>query len=157
MSLKNGTVRERLPQWRRDSNASPPRIPDDCHCAGRNGSHSFGKNASQTGDHTSLTAPRSQTSPWIGGMRAAMTVLRLRAVMCPIRQPNHVPNWTVLPRAAWDHWVMTKKMKPRKRVARSTLDSVRKEMARPRVAQSARKEEEEANHRAMKHDSFMHP
>jgi hypothetical protein len=52
---------------------------------------------------------------------------------------------------------MTKKMKSRKRVASSTLDNVKKEMARPRVAESARREEEEANHRAMKHDSFMNP
>jgi hypothetical protein len=49
---------------------------------------------------------------------------------------------------------MTKKMKSRKKVARSALANVTKEMARPRFAQSARKEEE-ANHRAMKHDSFM--
>jgi hypothetical protein len=52
---------------------------------------------------------------------------------------------------------MTKNMRSKKRVARSTLDNVKKEMARPRVAQSARREEEEANHRTMKHDSFMHP
>jgi hypothetical protein len=52
---------------------------------------------------------------------------------------------------------MTKKLKSRKKFARSALTSVAKEMARPRFAQSARKDEEEANHRAMKHDSFMNP
>jgi hypothetical protein len=52
---------------------------------------------------------------------------------------------------------MTKKLKSRKKFARSTPASVTKEMARPRFAESARKEEEEANHRAMKHDSFMNP
>jgi hypothetical protein len=52
---------------------------------------------------------------------------------------------------------MTKKMKLRKKFARSAPANVAKEMARPRFAQSARKEEEEANHRAMKHDSFMNP
>jgi hypothetical protein len=50
---------------------------------------------------------------------------------------------------------MTKRMKSKRKAARSALDNVRKEMARPRVAQSARKDEEEANHRTMKHDSFM--
>jgi hypothetical protein len=52
---------------------------------------------------------------------------------------------------------MTKKLKSRKKVARSALATVTKEMARPRFAEAARRDEEEANHRAMKHDSFMNP
>jgi hypothetical protein len=43
---------------------------------------------------------------------------------------------------------MTKKKKLNKKLARAALASVTKEMARPRFAESARKEEE-ANHRAM--------
>jgi len=50
---------------------------------------------------------------------------------------------------------MTKKKKLNKKLARAELASVTKEMARPRFAESARKEEGEANHRATKHDSFM--
>jgi len=39
--------------------------------------------------------------------------------------------------------------------ARATIASViTKEMERPRFAESARKEEEEANHRVAKHESF---
>jgi hypothetical protein len=43
---------------------------------------------------------------------------------------------------------MTKKKKLNKKLDRAALVSVTKEMARPRFAESARKEEEEANHRA---------
>ena len=50
--------------------------------------------------------------------------------------------------------VMIKKKKSKKQGDHKTLDRVRKEMARPRFAESARKEEEEANHRVTKHDSF---
>jgi hypothetical protein len=50
---------------------------------------------------------------------------------------------------------MTKKKKLNTKIARAALASVTKEMARPRFAESARKEEEEANHRATKHASFM--
>lgn len=49
---------------------------------------------------------------------------------------------------------MTKKKKSQEEFARATLASVTKEMARPRFAESARKEEEEANHRVAKHESF---
>ena len=41
---------------------------------------------------------------------------------------------------------MTKKNKSKKETARATLANVTKEMAQPRFAESARKEEEEANH-----------
>jgi len=50
---------------------------------------------------------------------------------------------------------MTKKKKSRKELARATLAGVTKELARPRFSESARREEEEANHRAAKHDSFV--
>lgn len=50
---------------------------------------------------------------------------------------------------------MAKKKKSKKQSARATLASVTKEMARPRFPESARKEEEEANHRLAKHDSFI--
>jgi len=45
----------------------------------------------------------------------------------------------------------------KKRKEKSTLASVVKEMARPRFAESCRKEEEEANHRVTKHDAFLNP
>jgi hypothetical protein len=48
---------------------------------------------------------------------------------------------------------MIKKKKSKKQSDHKTLDRVRKEMSRPRFAESARKEEE-ANHRLTKHDSF---
>jgi hypothetical protein len=50
---------------------------------------------------------------------------------------------------------MVKKKKSKKQSDRETLDRVTKEMARPRFAESARKEEEEANHRLTKHDNFL--
>ena len=50
---------------------------------------------------------------------------------------------------------MIKKKKLKKQSDPKTLDRVTKEMARPRFAESARKEEEEANHRLVKHDSFL--
>jgi hypothetical protein len=50
---------------------------------------------------------------------------------------------------------MIKKKKLKKETDQKTLDRVTKEMARPRFAESARKEEEEANHRLTKHDSFL--
>jgi hypothetical protein len=50
---------------------------------------------------------------------------------------------------------MIKKKKSKKQSDKKTLDRVTKEMARPRFAESARKEEEEANHRLTKHDSFL--
>jgi hypothetical protein len=50
---------------------------------------------------------------------------------------------------------MTKKKKSKEQRNRKTLASVTKEMARPRFAESARKEEEEVNHRVAKHDSFL--
>jgi hypothetical protein len=46
-----------------------------------------------------------------------------------------------------------KKLKKQK--DKATLASVMKEMARPRFADSCRKEEEEANHRVTKHDTFV--
>jgi hypothetical protein len=49
---------------------------------------------------------------------------------------------------------MIKKKKSKKQSDRKTLDRVTKEMARPRFAESARKEEEGANHRLTKRDSF---
>jgi hypothetical protein len=49
---------------------------------------------------------------------------------------------------------MTKKKKLNTKIARAAPASVTKEMAWPRFAESVRKEEE-ANHRATKHDSFM--
>jgi septal ring factor EnvC (AmiA/AmiB activator) len=64
-------------------------------------------------------------------------------------------NRTVLPRTGEDHRAMTKKKKLNTKIARAALASVTKEMARPRFAESARKKEEEASHRATKHDSFM--
>jgi hypothetical protein len=48
---------------------------------------------------------------------------------------------------------MGEKRKSTKELARATLASVTKEMARPRFAESARKEEEEAHHRVAKHKS----
>jgi len=45
---------------------------------------------------------------------------------------------------------MTKKKKSKKESARATLASVTKEMAQPRFAESARKEED-ANHHATAH------
>jgi hypothetical protein len=50
---------------------------------------------------------------------------------------------------------MVKKKKSKKQSDRETLDRVTKEMARPRFAESARKEDEEANYRFMKHNNFM--
>ncbi len=50
---------------------------------------------------------------------------------------------------------MRKKKKSKKKTARATLASVTKEMAWPRFVESARKEEEEANHRIAKHESFV--
>jgi len=50
---------------------------------------------------------------------------------------------------------MANRKKSKQALARSTLARITKEMARPRVAESARREEEDANHRTMKHDSFM--
>jgi hypothetical protein len=46
-----------------------------------------------------------------------------------------------------------KKLKKQK--DKATLASVTKEMAQPRIAQSCRREEEEASHRVAKHDNFM--
>jgi hypothetical protein len=46
-----------------------------------------------------------------------------------------------------------KKLKKQK--DKVTLISVAKEMARPRFADSCRREEEEANHRVTKHDAFV--
>jgi hypothetical protein len=46
-----------------------------------------------------------------------------------------------------------KKLKKQK--DKATFASVTKEMAQPRFAESARKEEEEANHRLTKHDTFV--
>jgi len=51
--------------------------------------------------------------------------------------------------------IMSKKRKAKEKVARATVASVTKEIAWPRFAESARKEEEEASHRATKHGSFM--
>jgi hypothetical protein len=48
---------------------------------------------------------------------------------------------------------MTKKKEIEEAILRATLASVTKEMARPRFAESARKEEA-ANHRVTKHESF---
>jgi hypothetical protein len=50
---------------------------------------------------------------------------------------------------------MPKKKKLEKQRDKKTLAEVVKEMARPRFAESARKGQEEAEHRAMKHDSFL--
>jgi hypothetical protein len=50
---------------------------------------------------------------------------------------------------------MADKKKSKKELSKSTLARTTKEMARPRFAESARREEEDANHRTMKHDSFM--
>ena len=50
---------------------------------------------------------------------------------------------------------MIKKEKSKKPNDKETLGRVTKEMARPRFAESARKEEEEANHRLTKHDRFL--
>jgi hypothetical protein len=47
-----------------------------------------------------------------------------------------------------------KHKKSKKQRDKATLASVTKEMAEPRFAESARKEEEEASHRVMKHDHF---
>jgi hypothetical protein len=47
-----------------------------------------------------------------------------------------------------------KHKKSKKQKDKATLAGVAKEMAAPRFAESARKEEEEANHRVMKHDHF---
>ncbi len=47
--------------------------------------------------------------------------------------------------------------KSTKKKEKATLASVTKEMAQPRFAESCRKEEEEANHRATKHDTFVGP
>jgi hypothetical protein len=48
-----------------------------------------------------------------------------------------------------------KRKQSKKRQDKATLARVTKEMARPRFAESARKEEEEANHRVNKHESFI--
>ena len=48
-----------------------------------------------------------------------------------------------------------KRKKLKKQKDKTTLAKVTKEMARPRFAESARKEEEEANHRVSKHNSFI--
>jgi len=40
---------------------------------------------------------------------------------------------------------------------KATLARVTKEMAQPRFAESCRKEEEEANHRLTKHETFVDP
>jgi len=53
------------------------------------------------------------------------------------------------------HHIRVKHKKSKKQRDKATLASVTKEMAEPRFAESAR-EEEEANHRAMKHDHFTH-
>ena len=50
---------------------------------------------------------------------------------------------------------MIKKKKLKKQCDPKTLDRVTKEMAQPCFAESARKEEEEANHRLTKHASFL--
>jgi hypothetical protein len=50
-----------------------------------------------------------------------------------------------------------KHKKSKKQRDKATLASVTKEMAAPRFAESARKEEEELNHRVMKHDHFPRP
>jgi alkylhydroperoxidase family enzyme len=50
---------------------------------------------------------------------------------------------------------MTKRKKSKKELARATLARVTKEMARPRFVESARSEEEAANHRARKLGRFM--
>jgi hypothetical protein len=50
---------------------------------------------------------------------------------------------------------MIKKNKSKKAVARATLDSVTKEMARPRFAESCTQEEEEAIHGVAKHHGFV--
>ena len=47
------------------------------------------------------------------------------------------------------------KKKSKKELARVTLARVTKEMARPRFAESARREEEDADHRFMKHERFV--
>jgi hypothetical protein len=49
------------------------------------------------------------------------------------------------------------KKKSKKKRRNKALASISKEMAQPRFAASARKDEEEANHRAMRHNSFMDP
>jgi len=48
-----------------------------------------------------------------------------------------------------------KHKKSKKQQDKATLASVTKEMAEPRFAESAR-QEEEANHRVMKHDHFTY-
>jgi hypothetical protein len=47
-----------------------------------------------------------------------------------------------------------KHKKSKRQRDKATLASITKEMAAPRFAESARKEEEELNHRVMKHDHF---
>jgi hypothetical protein len=52
------------------------------------------------------------------------------------------------------HDMAVKHKKSKKQEDKATLASITKEMARPRFAESARKEEEEANHRVMKHATY---
>ena len=50
---------------------------------------------------------------------------------------------------------MTNKQKSKKQKHLKILAAVSKEMSRPRLAESVRKQEEEADHRGAKYDNFL--
>jgi len=68
---------------------------------------------------------------------------------------NHVPNRAALIQEGVTANSVARNHKLKKQRDNKPLASVKKEMARPRFVESARKEEEEANHCVMRHDSFM--
>jgi hypothetical protein len=64
----------------------------------------------------------------------------------PLARRDCVLNWTVLHSRLMSYLAMAKKKESTKESARATLTSILKEMAQPRFAKSARKEQEDTNH-----------
>ena len=71
-------------------------------------------------------------------------------------QRQSVLNGTALLHAGC-HRMSVKPRKSKKQRDKATLASVAKEMAGPRLAESVRKTEQEANHGATKHDDLTYP
>jgi hypothetical protein len=69
--------------------------------------------------------------------------------------PTAIPAMNRAIRSKRGNLVMSKKRKSKKQIDKETLVSVMKEMTQPRFAESARREEEDANHRVAKHRSFL--
>ena len=96
-------------------------------------------------------AERPYVFVWLKLRCEANLCVRLPSPSC-IRSRQSVLNGTALPCGSWQN-IFVKRKKSKKQRDQATIASVTKEMAGPRFAGSARKEEE-AIHGVMKHGNL---